>query len=342
MDPKRVKLIRAQIHLTNKCNLRCKYCEIPVKFANSKDLSDDKWMDIVKELIELKVNEITISGGGEPTLRFELLIKILELLSKNRIKVGVITNGTMVNYKYAKKIVENSPNDWRTSICSPIKKTDSFLRGKDLLTKTFKGLEYIVKWRKKLKSGERPQVKVWMVLTNYNISHIPLMIKKASKIGVDCVCLRMVNPPNSWLYPTKRQRELFKKNLEGYKKLAEKLDIELRVYFSLQEILPESESLQNREPRKEERKIMCLIPFHEIVVFADGRVSPCCRFIVSNEDSIAVENCTKRSLKEIWFGEKFNLFRKRILENKVPEECKNCTPDFKFINKEYNNNKISS
>ncbi len=346
----KVELRRAQIHLTNRCNLNCKYCEVPRKFVHTKDLADDKWIEIVNDLCEMKAREITISGGGEPTLRFDLLIDILKITRKNDIKTGVITNGTLLRNDFARKVVEVQPDEWRTSICAPEKNIDAFLRGEDLSEISFNGIRYISEWKKKLNS-ELPKLEIWMVQTKYNIQSIEKMIQKASEIGANSISLRMVNPPNSWLYPSEEQRKTFVKNLDNYKKIAIELGLELRIHFTLDDILPhniieniyEIEGSNNTkfsskiklENRVKKDKIVCMFPFHELVIFADGRVSPCCNFIAHDETSKAVENITDKNLKKIWFGKKFEQFRKNMVENNPPARCRECTPDFQCVNREY-------
>jgi len=236
MMPK-LELKRAQIHLTNRCNLFCKYCEVPAKFSNTKDLPYGKWIEVMDDLVDLKTKELTISGGGEPMLRFDLLIEILRITRDNGIKTGVITNGSLMNEDYARRIVEVQPDEWRTSICTSDKKTDAFLRGKDLSETSFKGISYLAKWKNKLDS-ELPKLEIWMLQTRYNITNIQEMIKKADILGANSLSLRMVNPPNGWLYPTENQRKELIKKLDYYKKFAQNFNIELRIHFTVDDILP--------------------------------------------------------------------------------------------------------
>jgi len=334
ISPK-VQLIRAQIHLTNRCNLRCKFCEVPTKFVNTKDLPDERWIEIVNELSKLKVKEITISGGGEPTLRFNLLIKILQITKKNGIKTGIITNGTQVTKEYAKIIAELQPDEWRTSLCSPDTKIDAFLRGKDLLEKSLKGISYIASWKKK-KRSELPKLEVWMVQTKYNIHSIKRMIKKVHSIGANSLSIRMVNPPDSPLYPTEKQRKELVEKMEDYKKYTEKLGIEIKFHFLPTDILP-PEKVEYNAKSNSKKNVICMLPFHEIVIFADGRAAVCCNFIDYPETSWEIENAVRKSVKEIWFGKKFNEFRRRIMGENPPTRCRECTPDFKSVDREYKN-----
>jgi len=328
------KLLKAQIHLTNRCNLLCKFCDIPRIFSKSKDLSDKKWLQIMNELVKFKLDFLTISGGGEPTLRFNLLLKILKIANENGIKTGVITNGTRVNKKIARKIIESEPTEWRTSICSPDPKVDGFLRGKDLTIQTFEGIKYLAEWKKRL-NKVLPELSIWMLQTKYNISHIEKMIRKCANIGANSLCLRMVNPPGCWLYPTRKQLEKLVNNLKKYRSLAHKKGIILRIFFHPREIFPPEKRKNNSHSLQKSLQKICLIAFHELVIFADGRVAPCCNFIKHDESSEAIENVRKKSLMEIWKGKKFTQFRKRLLKGDLPDRCKECTPDFKAVNRHY-------
>ena len=325
----KVKLIRSQIHLTNRCNLNCIFCGNPQIFADRKDLPDEKWEEIVEDLCELKAKELTISGGGEPLLRRKLLIEILTKVKENGMKTGVITNGTLVSRSFARKIVETRCDEWRTSVHSPFVSTDSRLRGKNFVKKTFDGIKFIAEWKRKL-SSDSPKLEIWMVITKLNVNHVEAMIKKAKKIGANSVSLRMVNPPTNKLYPTRRQVKMFIKKLEFYKKLGESYGIEVRWHFSPEEIVKPYGFDGGKF-----KGITCLLPFHEIVVFADGRVAPCCNFIMSGYESLAIEDVRTKRLKEIWKGKKFKHFRKLMLKGERPERCSECTPDFKAVDEEY-------
>jgi radical SAM protein with 4Fe4S-binding SPASM domain len=331
----KIKLKEAQIHLTDKCNLKCIFCDNPN--PNAKDLPDEKWYEIVKDICDLHPFRLTISGGGEPLLRPNLLIKILSMAKSAEVKTSVITNGTLVTKELAKKIVETKCDEWRESIHATTPKLDRFLRGKNLLLQSFRGISYIVEWKKKLKSNF-PELAIWMTLTKFGIHQIEDMIKKAASLKIDSVFLRMVNPPSrKEIYPTLFQRKKLVKKMKEYEELANKVGIKLRYGFLPEDILPlETGKIYNGSD------FTCLVPFHEIVVFADGRVSPCCNFIKSDENSIAVENVNKKRLKEIWFGEKFENFRKLMLKGIFPEKCKECTPDFKSMDREYRSKLLGS
>jgi radical SAM protein with 4Fe4S-binding SPASM domain len=310
--------------------LRCIFCDN--QKLNVDDLPDEKWHEIVEELCDLNPFRLTISGGGEPLLRAKLLLEILNIGKYRKIKTSVITNGTLVTKSLAKEIVESECDEWRESIHATTPRLDEFLRGKNMLLQSFNGIKYISEWKRKLNS-DLPKIAIWMTLTKFNIHCIQPMIKKAASLGVNSIFLRMVNPPSRKdVYPTLTQRKKLVNKMKENELLANKVGIEFRCAFLSEDILP----VKNNRGG-DEGSFTCLVPFREIVIFADGRVAPCCNFIKEDENSLAVESVRKKRLKEIWFGEKFENFRAMMGKGFIPKECKGCTPDFKTMDREYRN-----
>lgn len=89
------KPIVAHINITNKCNLRCKYCygSYPDKQAE-KEISTERWLDLISQLRSLGTKRINI-GGGEPLVRKDIG-KIISHIRKNHILVNINTNGHLV------------------------------------------------------------------------------------------------------------------------------------------------------------------------------------------------------------------------------------------------------
>lgn len=59
--------------ITNRCNLRCKMCDIP--YGEIEELSTEQWMGVIKDASRLGAQTVVFSGG-EPLLRediFELI-----------------------------------------------------------------------------------------------------------------------------------------------------------------------------------------------------------------------------------------------------------------------------
>lgn len=92
--------------LTNKCNLRCKYCfekafdDFDIEFPEAvEELNNEVKFNTnqLKKLIENDKKPYFIFYGGEPTLRLDLIKKIINNLPK-RTKYIIQTNGLLLKY----------------------------------------------------------------------------------------------------------------------------------------------------------------------------------------------------------------------------------------------------
>lgn len=98
------------IHLTNRCNLRCKYCyehkqDRDISFENIKSLIDN----------EIKSNSdhsVITFYGGEPLLRKDLIYQTIDYIkskgSKTKFYFGMTTNGMLMDAEFIKYIKENN------------------------------------------------------------------------------------------------------------------------------------------------------------------------------------------------------------------------------------------
>ncbi len=84
-----------EIAVTNRCNLRCAYCShFSSPGETGRDLSTDQWLTFFEELGRLGVLSVTLMGG-EPFLRTDLP-ELIEGIVRNRMRFGILTNGTLV------------------------------------------------------------------------------------------------------------------------------------------------------------------------------------------------------------------------------------------------------
>lgn len=102
------KYFRAPIfvlwELTDKCNLSCIHCYYNSNRKTETELSTQQAFNIIDQLAEMKVFEAYLSGG-EAMLREDWPLLVQRLREKN-IQVGIISNGTKIDEKAAKKLAE--------------------------------------------------------------------------------------------------------------------------------------------------------------------------------------------------------------------------------------------
>lgn len=98
------------IHLTDKCNLRCKYC-----YENKKEKDID--FEYIKNLVDYEIaqkNKYSIISfyGGEPLLRKEIIKETINYInskkSKTKFYYSMTTNGTLIDDEFIKYMKDNN------------------------------------------------------------------------------------------------------------------------------------------------------------------------------------------------------------------------------------------
>lgn len=142
-----------QIHITGKCNLRCKHCYID---EHSVDMSYKDFKMALKQFddfirIQKKQTGKAVTAhihltGGEPFLHPEIG-KILMLLIRNRhrYRFGLMTNGTLLTPKYLLPLKLLRPKAVQVSI-DGTEDTHDAVRGKGNYRKVLKALDMLYRW----------------------------------------------------------------------------------------------------------------------------------------------------------------------------------------------------
>jgi len=83
--------------ITYRCNLQCPYCYNPLNLAAYRtELDLARWLGAVDEAAEMGVLQLHLSGG-EPTLRSEDCVAIVERASSRGLYTNLITQGTFLD-----------------------------------------------------------------------------------------------------------------------------------------------------------------------------------------------------------------------------------------------------
>lgn len=93
---------QATIFLTERCNFNCYHCYVKKDLKKNIRIETFEW--IVENFLErFQIDKINLIGG-EPFL-YPQIDKVLDILENNRnIKVGITTNGSVLNTKILKKL----------------------------------------------------------------------------------------------------------------------------------------------------------------------------------------------------------------------------------------------
>lgn len=96
------KPFQVLVQLTNKCNMRCSFCDFwPNVAPRSEELTVEDYRRLGRELAEMGTFLISVEGG-EPTVRPDL-VRIVEALSEHHI-TALFTNGWLLTRELAKSL----------------------------------------------------------------------------------------------------------------------------------------------------------------------------------------------------------------------------------------------
>lgn len=295
----------AQIEITNACNLNCKMC--PRNFLKVPFRHMD--LRVYKKVVDRLdgVHTLTLTGWGEP-FYYDKIFDCIEYAKKKGLKVKLTTNGVLLNDAKIDKIFESGLDEITFSIDHIRGDPDFGHPNKAAL----RNIEKIISIRRKKKSS-RPKVVLQSTMHARKSRNIFDVIRWGAKVGADRINLARLDlrfDPNLKRASEKEEQFIFRKSDKLGKKLGIRVDmVQYAVFDGLARLMYKlTRKLLHRLDSK------CSKGYNYIYVNVDGFVTPCCFFPHMNMGDLK-----KKSLKEIWNGEKFRRFRRF----KYPG-CKKC------------------
>ncbi len=305
--------LTAEIHLTNKCNLKCLSCWQRTGRVNiNKELSDDAWLTLMDELVNLGVQSIYIGGGGEPFCRKDLLLRIMKITKDKSLHGSITTNATLLDSQTVKKIVKMNWDEIQLSIDGADRKTQDNLRGQDgVFRKNIEAIELFKQLKSQLKK-KKPVLSFHIVISNKNYNQLSAIISLAAQYDVKVVNLQHLVKQNK-LYAEMVLSQKAEAEFQEYLLIAQATADKKGITTNFRDFMKKDE---NKRAREEQFNIHCTEPFTHITIHENGDVKSCCN------PRKPAGNVRKKSLEAIWFGTALNKQRKEMLK-KLPKEC--CT-----------------
>jgi MoaA/NifB/PqqE/SkfB family radical SAM enzyme len=177
--------VHVRIKPTNVCNHSCWFCAYrsdAVSLGSGMNEHDriprEKMMEIVDDLIAMGVEAVTFSGGGEPLI-YPNIAATVERLAAGGIKVGALTNGSMLRGRVADVFARHGT--WlRVSIdgWDPASYARSRSVGEDEFYKVIRNLEAFSR------RGSKCVLGASVVVDERNASHIFELCAQLKRVGV--------------------------------------------------------------------------------------------------------------------------------------------------------------
>ena len=323
------------INPTDKCNLRCKHCwQRAFKHIDSSyEIPDEIWIKRVREALRMKVKEFEITGGGEPLMRKDLTLKLMEIIKRGNTFGNITTNGILFDKNDFKKLIKIGWDRITFSIEGPDKASNDFIRGKGVFEKVMTNLKILNGLKKKYKS-KKPIVKFNVVVNIKNYTKLTKFMSLARKVECSIVHFDSLTVFTSFGKKLKLKTKHFKKFEKEAKKaqvLANKWGIWTDIGRLTTSFLKQSNQmeniLKNEANSKSFSSLICYEPWWHLVIKTNGFAQPCCLY------DEKVENIKSKSLKQIWFSKYFEEIRENMKRKKLSKYCSICNAGQVFENR---------
>ncbi len=310
---KKQKILKAEVLITRRCNLKCKSCKVINKaIPQSNELSLKLWNKTFNIIYDdLGADFIAIYGGEPMILGKEKLGIIVKNLSKHRPEKSytIISNSIGLTDEYQNYLIEQGLDSWTASVdtLNPNDGNDKYSKAK---SKT--GLDALLRFQKK----NLRDVCGIITVTKKNIKEVPDTVKFLTDLNIWCG-LDLIHYDKTGYdnFSTKRESMLdlvFEHNdLPLISETADKL-IQLKKEGAL--IFPTFETLENWKDSRYSIDLnwKCGEP-KAICVDANGEVYSCDQFQGSRLKHYTIFDLPK----------KWEQFKKDYIED-VRNECLGC------------------
>ena len=126
--PINVSPLSVDINITDRCNFRCLQCRGAEESYDPKGEIDSTDMKrIIRDMADMHIPYLTISGG-EPLLRYDLVLETIEYAQSHGIKVGMVTNSSLLNEEKLTSLVEAGLHRIAISLDGATKETHDEIR----------------------------------------------------------------------------------------------------------------------------------------------------------------------------------------------------------------------
>lgn len=284
------------IEPTTSCNLRCPECPSGLRqFSRPTGmLKPETFQQIIAPLQETLLY-LTFYFQGEPYLNPQFL-PMVSTANAAGIFTSTSTNAHYLNEETAYQTVISGLDRIIISIDGTSQEIYEQYRVGGQLQKVIEGTKHILHWRKKLKKNH-PVVVFQFLVVKPNEHQIPEVVKLAKSLGVDEVKFK-----SAQLYSFENGNPLIPDNaaFSRYEKTDQ------GTYIIKNKLLNH-----------------CWRMWNSCVITWDGSIVPCC---FDKDAHHKIGNVISHPFKEVWYGEKYNAFRKQVMQHrKSIDICANCS-----------------
>jgi MoaA/NifB/PqqE/SkfB family radical SAM enzyme len=314
------------LETTNRCNLLCTTC--PRTYEELEPPADMSWelfCSIVDQVPHL--SRAVLHGVGEPML-VKNLPRMVRYLKDRGTYVLFNTNGTVLNEKNGRALIEAGLDELRVSFDAANAESYRVIRGKNYFHRILKNVRAFRDLQER-EGSLKPRVSAWLTGMRETIEQLPDFVRVAAETGVKEVYLqRLVFFADKAIGMARPDQALYEQ-LSGeeaiYIDRAATLAASLGITFSASGAASEPGMSLKRNDHGSPWSL-CRRPWTVMYITANGRALPCCiaPFSQRGYENYTLGDASQQTLREIWSGAAYRDFRTALLSEKPPAACASC------------------
>jgi MoaA/NifB/PqqE/SkfB family radical SAM enzyme/pimeloyl-ACP methyl ester carboxylesterase len=312
--------VLANIEITTRCNLTCKYCARSVYGREACDMPKEMFSSILNILPH--AYRITLVGLGEPLLHPLVVDFIAEASSRGR-RVALVTNAMSLDRQLSRELIKAGLSSIAFSLDAPDQETASHVRqGTDF----YRVIDNIKTFTELCASKKHFSTAVFSAVSVKTVQYLGPLIDIVAQLGVKVLMLTDLNFRHNikdtlWENADDDISATVRKAVvNAFSKKLPVLSVHGLEEFGLAKryedflLLPPAR-LYQRSPRR----TWCCSPWQTVPVDVHGNVTVC-----DCQPENVVGNLLDQPFSEIWNGKTLVQYRRRMLGSRPPKACKIC------------------
>jgi radical SAM protein with 4Fe4S-binding SPASM domain len=318
LDIRNKRFLDVNMDTTNQCNLRCRMCYLNVKRDQPTILMDTGTFSRIANHIFPYAKSLTYSCDAEALTNPHFIDFICIGGLYNVPITDLSTNGHLLTPEISEAIVREEISIINVSIDACTDKTYRIVRRNPNFGEVIENVKMLVQAKKRARSN-RPDIYLAFVMMWRNIEELPGFVKMARGLGVQgvrgnhVVIFKGGGMRDEVL---NKHKELTNRMLSSAKKIAEAAG--LQFFFPAPFTLDNEKIAAIHNPGSQ-----CTMVHDTLFVAADGRVYPC-PWLKDDPFWGRLGNARDQSLRDIWFGERFEKLRHNLKNNRLSKTCFIC------------------
>ena len=313
------------LETTNRCNLLCTTC--PRTYEKLEPEADMSW-DLFQSIVDQVPNiaRVVLHGVGEPML-VKNLPRMIRYLKDRGAYVLFNTNGTLLNAKKGRELVDTGLDELRVSLDAADAKTFVLVRGKDYFNRILRNVRAFTEMQAR-EGLDRPRVSLWLTGMKETIEQLPAFVRVAHEIGVKEVYLqRLVFFEQEAIGMARPDQALFERLSQdeaSHLAATEAQAKALGITFNASGATEPGTSL--KKAADDNPWSLCRRPWSVMYFTANGRALPCCiaPFSQRGYENYTLGDATQATLSQIWNGPAYQNFRATLQSGAPPKSCRSC------------------